>query len=277
VRPYYQLTKPGIIYGNALTAVAGFMLAAQGHSRIGLFLAMIVGLSCIIGASCVYNNYIDRDIDQHMKRTRKRALVAGTITATQALTFATVLAFAGIGLLGFFTNGLTLLIALFGMFAYIALYGIGKRKTVHGTLIGSLSGALPPVVGYVAVTGHLDVAAALLFIILIFWQMPHFYAIALFRAEDYRAAGIPVLPVVSGARITKIQVMIYVAGFAAASSLLTYYGYAGYSYLSVMLLVSLVWLWRGIRIYNSTDSVTWGRSMFFFSLIVILVWSITVQ
>ncbi len=277
MREYYQLMKPGIVYGNAMTAIAGYFLAAKGDFHLGLFLAMLVGISLIIGASCVYNNYLDRDIDKLMLRTKKRALVEGTVSPKQALLFATILAGIGVILLGGYTNMLTLLIALFGMFAYIVLYGLGKRKTVHGTLIGSLSGAIPPVVGYVAVTGHIDLAAGLLFVILICWQMPHFYAIALFRSQDYKAANIPVLPLVSGLRTTKIQIMLYAAAFTISTSLLTLSHYTGYVYLVSMSIISIMWILCGLNGFNTTDNQAWGRQMFFLSLLVITLWSILVS
>jgi protoheme IX farnesyltransferase len=274
MRDYYQLTKPGIIYGNLLTAVAGFMLAARGHIHLLLLLAMATGLAAIIGAACVYNNVIDRDIDKQMARTKTRALPAGRISVRQALIFASGLLVLGVVLLAFGTNLLTLGVALFGAFAYLVLYGFGKRKTVHGTLIGSISGAVPPVVGYLAVSEHFDVAAGLLFIILVSWQMPHFYAIALFRARDYAAAGVPVLPVVAGAAATKKQVLVYIVAFAIASSLLTFQGYTGYLYLGAIVLVSLGWILRGLTTYSKVDDAQWGRLMFKYSLLVLLLWSL---
>jgi protoheme IX farnesyltransferase len=274
MRDYYQLTKPGIIYGNLLTAVAGFMLASRGHIHLLLLLAMATGLAAIIGAACVYNNVIDRDIDKQMARTKTRALPAGRISVRQALIFASGLLVLGVVLLAFGTNLLTLGVALFGAFAYLVLYGFGKRKTVHGTLIGSISGAVPPVVGYLAVSEHFDVAAGLLFIILVSWQMPHFYAIALFRARDYAAAGVPVLPVVAGAAATKKQVLVYIVAFAIASSLLTFQGYTGYLYLGAIVLVSLGWILRGLTTYSKVDDAQWGRLMFKYSLLVLLLWSL---
>lgn len=274
MREYYQLTKPGIIYGNLLTAIAGFMLAAHGHIQLGLLLAMVTGLAAIIGSACVYNNFIDRDIDKRMARTRTRALAAGRISGRNALLFATILLCLGIVILYVGTNFLTLGAAIFGALAYLVLYGIGKRNTVHGTLIGSISGAVPPVVGYVAVAGHLDIAAGLLFLILVCWQMPHFYAIALFRVDDYAAAGVPVLPVVSGPVATKKQILVYIFAFLISSGLLTLYGYTGFVYLVVMVLLSLGWITLGLTSFRMADDALWGRQMFKYSLVVLLLWSL---
>ncbi len=277
LQSYYRLTKPGIVYGNALPATAGFLLASKGHIHIGRFVIMLLGLSYIIAASCVINNYTDRDIDKRMERTKKRALAVGTISTRNALVFAIVLGVIGSLLLGVFINILSLLLALFCMFAYLVLYGIGKRKTVHGTLIGSISGAMPPVVGYVAVTNRIDTAALLLFAVLVTWQMPHFYAIAIFRAKDYKAADIPVLPVVKGVKTTKIQIIAYVIAFLISSSLLNVYGYTGYVYLAGTLIVGAIWLVRGLRGLRASDDIIWARQMFGFSLIVLLTWSALVS
>lgn len=269
-KTYYQLTKPGIIYGNVLNATGGFLLAARGRIDFGLFLATLLGLALIIASACVFNNYIDRNIDKHMKRTKKRALVSGLVSPKIALIYGVVLGVTGTLIMAGLTNGLAALMALTGYFFYVVVYGIAKRRTVHGTVVGSISGAIPPVVGYTAVTGQFDKGALIVFLILVFWQMPHFYAIALYRLKDYGAAGIPVLPLKKGARTTKIQILVYIIGFMLAVSLLSIFGFTGYTYLFVMLTLSMMWLWRGFQGFKTTDDALWGRKMFSFSLIVIL-------
>lgn len=277
MREYYRLTKPGIIYGNTITGFAGFALASRLNFDVMLCVETLLGLAAIIAASCVFNNYVDRGIDREMARTKQRALATGAISGLSALSFGTILLVIGCVILGVYTNPITLSIALFGMFAYLVLYGLGKRLTVHGTLIGSISGAVPPVVGYVAVTNRIDTAAYLLFVVLVLWQLPHFYAIAMFRAKDYAAAGIPVLPVVQGVRATKLQIMIYIAAFIAASSLLTLFHYTGLVYLAAVIFVGLVWFVTGLSNYNGAESVAWAKKMFKMSLFVLLVWSLCVS
>lgn len=267
---YYRLAKPGIVYGNAITAAAGFFLASKRHIDIGLLLAMLAGLSLIIASACVFNNYIDRDIDKKMNRTKKRALASGGISIRSALTYASLLGLFGSLILGLFTNWLALGIALAGLFAYVVVYGVAKRRTVHGTVIGSISGAMPPVVGYAAVTNHLDGAALLLFIILVCWQMPHFYAIAMYRYKDYKAADLPVLPVKKGMAATKRQIIAYIVAFTASASLLSVFGYTGYTYRIVVIVLGIYWLYKGLAGYSTTDDAAWGRRMFFASLIVTL-------
>lgn len=268
-KDYYQLIKPGIIRGNAITATAGFLLAARGNVDIGLFWAMLGGLSFIIASACVFNNYIDRGIDKKMQRTKKRALAQGNISVISALVYGTVLGIAGVVLLTKYTNPLTLWLALFGFFAYVVLYGLAKRHTVHGTVVGSISGAIPPVVGYAAVSGSVDTASFILFLILIFWQMPHFYAIAIYRQKDYESAKIPVLPIIDGHQATKIQMLLYIAAFTLTASLLTLLGYASYIFLVVVLALGARWFWLGLGGFKVTDDDKWARKMFGFSLIVI--------
>lgn len=269
-RAYYLLTKPGIIRGNAVNAIAGFLLASTiAIFDFGVFVAMLSGLSLIIASGCVFNNYIDRDIDKKMKRTKKRALVTGDISAQNALVYATALGLAGATILGLFTNILTLVMGLMGFVFYVVVYGIGKRKTVHGTVIGSISGAIPPVVGYTSVSNTLDGGALLLFFILVLWQVPHFYAIAMYRLKDYSAAGIPVLPAVKSMSAAKIQTLIYIVAFTIACIGLTTFGYTGILYAIIMAIAGTGWFIMGLKGYNKND-IAWAHRMFGFSLIVTL-------
>jgi protoheme IX farnesyltransferase len=272
IRTYYYLTKPGIIYGNVLNATSGFLLAAIGARSlpVGLYLATIVGTSLVIAAGCVYNNYIDRHIDEHMARTKKRALVTGKIPGRTAMVYATVLVIVGFTVLAVWTNWLVVAVGALGFVDYVVLYSYAKRRSVHGTLVGSISGATPPVAGYVALTGHLDAAAIILFIMLVLWQMPHFYAIAMYRLKDYTAAGIPVLPAKKGLHHTKVQILLYVIAFTLAALALTVWGYTGYVYAVVMTVVCVGWLRLALRGFHTVDDAKWARKMFFFSLVVTL-------
>jgi protoheme IX farnesyltransferase len=272
-KTYYQLTKPGIIYGNAINTAAGFFLGAGlvHHFYTWTLLAVLAGSSLVIASGCVFNNYIDRGIDHKMARTKKRALVSGTISGPSALIYASILGVAGFAALALYTNWLTVGVGAVGYFFYIVMYSLWwKRKSMFGTIVGSVSGAVPPVAGYTAVTGHFDAAAAILFFILVFWQMPHFYAIAMYRRDEYAAAGVPVLPVKKGMHYAKIQIVLYIVAFIITASLLTVLGYTGYIYLAVMVVLGLAWLRQGLRTFHSGDDKRWGRKMFFFSLIVTL-------
>lgn len=274
IKQYYYLTKPGIIYGNSLSVIAGFFLASKGSFDLFLFLATLSGLGFVIGSACVFNNYLDREIDAKMERTKKRALASKQISVMNALIFGTILGLSGFGLLYFFTNLLTTFVAFIGFFFYVIVYTFSKRVTPHATLIGSIPGATPPVVGYTAVTNTFDLAALLLFLILVVWQMPHFYAIAIFRQKDYEKANIPALPIVKGIKRTKIETLLYIAAFLILAPLLTIFEYTGYLYLVVMLAISFLWLYRAVKGFQTTDNVLWAKKLFGFSLLVLLVFCI---
>lgn len=271
IKTYYALTKPGIIYSNVLAAVAGFLLASRGDIHFETLLGTIFGVAFVIAAACVFNNYLDRSIDKNMARTKNRALVTGRVSGLSALIYASVLTVLGFGILALTTNVLTVSIGIAAIIFYVVLYGVSKRWSVHGTVVGSISGALPPVAGYTAVTNNLDTAALLLGLIWVFWQMPHFYAIAMYRRKDYADAGIPVLPVKKGMAAAKRQIILYVIAFTFASLLMTTVGYTGWTYFIVIGIVSLGWVRLGFTGLSKGDDSKWARKMFFYSLVVMLV------
>jgi protoheme IX farnesyltransferase len=250
--------------------VAGFLLASAGHPNLALLLAVLVGTSLVIASACVFNNYIDRGIDQRMDRTKQRALASGQIKPAAALTYATVLGLIGFGVLARYTSWLVVVIGLVAFVDYVILYGISKRRSVHGTLVGSICGAAPIVAGYCAVTGRFDLGALLLFIILALWQMPHFYAIAIYRLDDYTAAGLPVLPVRQGVGVAKRQIVAYIVAFMVAVTALSVWGYASYIVAVVVTLLGLWWLRLAIGGFKVADDSRWARGVFRFSLVVLL-------
>ncbi|HWB33983.1 MAG TPA: protoheme IX farnesyltransferase [Candidatus Paceibacterota bacterium] len=190
-KAYYELTKPGIIYGNALVAAAGFFFAARGHINWLVFLAMLVGLSLVVASACVLNNIYDRDIDARMARTKNRAIVTGTISRQSAAAYALVLGLAGGILFGLYVPALALAAALAGFAVYVLFYTPLKPVSPWALFVGAIAGATPPLVGYLAVTGSLDGYAWALFIAMYLWQLPHFMAIATYRYPEYAAAGVP--------------------------------------------------------------------------------------
>ena len=276
VKTYYRLTKPGIIYGNAIPLVAGFFLASRGHYNFVILIAVAIGTSLVIGGSCVLNNYIDRDIDRLMARTKKRAFVEDTINVRLALIYAVVLILAGLGILAACTNLVTVLLGIAGVYLYVVVYGIWKRRSTWGTAVGSISGALPPVAGYTAVTGRIDGGALILFLILTFWQMPHFFAIATYRREDYARAKLPVLPVAKGIAETKRQIMIYTVLFVISTLLLTVFHYTGYVYLIIAIILGAYWLDHARKAWAAPDDNKWARKMFGRSLLVLTALSVAI-
>lgn len=266
---YYLLTKPGIIVGNLFTFAAGFLLASKGLFPIGLFLSTFIGLALIMASACVLNNYIDRDSDKKMVRTKDRPLAAGLISEQRAIFFAILLAIPGNLLLFFFTNFLTLFIANIGFFVYVVLYSFWKSRTVYGTAIGSIAGAVPPIVGYCAVSNQFDLGAFIFFMMMVLWQMPHFFSIAFNHFEDYKKAGIPVLPIYKGALRTKIHMVLYIIGFMIATSLLTLFHYTDYLFLLLTTSISFFWLALSIKGFTTKDTQFWGKQMFQVSLLAI--------
>jgi protoheme IX farnesyltransferase len=272
IKTYYSLVKPGVLYGNVITGAAGFLLASQRHVNIWLFIALSIGMTLVIASACVLNNFLDQDIDSKMARTKTRAIVAGKIKGRNAVIFSIVLGVLGVGILSFYTNPLVVAIGVVGFFDYVVLYGmLSKRLSIHGTLVGSISGAAPILAGYCAVTGRIDLGAVIVFAILFLWQMPEFYSIAIYRLKEYKAAGVPVISVIKGIEYTRMQIFFYTLAFVIATILLTIFGYTGYVYLFVMAVLGLYWLWIAVKGLHAVDSDAWARKMFHFSLIILLV------
>lgn len=278
LKHFIQITKPGIIFGNVLSVAGGFFLASKGHVDFGLFLAAMIGTSLVVASGCVFNNCIDRDIDVKMERTKNRVLVQGLVSLNMALLFATVMGVIGVGLLYTKANPLAALFAVIGFVIYVGFYSLYlKRKSVHGTLVGSLSGAMPPVIGYVAVSNSFDLAALTLLVMFSLWQMPHSYAIAIFRFNDYLAASIPVLPVKRGIRVAKLHILIYILAFLLATLMLTFGGYAGLNYLAVAAAMGMYWLYMAWTGYKAKDDVVWARKLFVFSIFTITALSVAMS
>jgi protoheme IX farnesyltransferase len=268
LRSFFSLTKPGIIFGNLITACGGFFLAEHGHFNFILFISMVVGVSLVIASGCVFNNYIDQDIDQLMYRTRNRPLVKGEVSGIAAIIFAIILGVCGLLSLYYGANLLCVIIALIGLFVYVGVYSLSlKRVSIYGTLVGSISGAVPPVIGYCAVTNSFDAGALILFLMLSLWQMPHSFAIAIYRFEDYKSANIPVLPVRKSMRFTKISMLIYTIAFGVSSLMLYIMGYASLIYLAVASIIALRWLYLSFQGFYATNDKLWARRMFLFSIL----------
>jgi heme o synthase len=231
----------------------------------------------VIACGCVINNVIDRDIDSKMVRTKQRALVVGLIKPPVAILYGLILGVVGFGILLAYINSLTAAVGAAGLFFYLGMYGYFKRRSWLGTLVGSISGAAPPVAGYTAVTAKLDGAAVILFLILVFWQMPHFYSIAIYRLKEYRAAGLPVLPAVKGIKRTKLEIFIYVVLFILATSSLYFFNYAGAIYAVIAGLLGLAWLRKAEQGFKAEDDSRWARQMFGYSLLILLALSAAIS
>jgi heme o synthase len=274
-RDFYYLTKPGIVRGNAITALAGFLFAAQRDIDPVLMIAAVLGISLVIAGACVFNNFIDKKIDRKMQRTKNRAFVTGKIRALHGLAYGLLLSVAGFGLLAAGTNMLTLIIVAIGFIDYVIIYAIFKRHSIHSTLVGAVSGSVPITAGYTAYTGRIDTAAILLFMILFTWQMPHFYAIGLMRKKDYLAAELPVLPVKSRSLDAKIQSLIYIVAFILFCVALFNNSGISTTYLVSIVVLGAYWLLTAINYFPSSDG-QWSKSVFSSSLIVLTIFSVLI-
>lgn len=258
---------------NVMTAAAGFLLASKWHINWPLFLALLFGSTLVIASACVWNNLIDRELDRKMLRTKKRALPSGKVSIRSASILAALLGALGFWIL-FYTNWLTVAIIAIAYFSYVVVYGFAKRRTIHSTLIGTVPGAASLVAGYIAVTNYLDSAAIILFLIMVAWQMAHFYAISIYRLQDYTAAGVPVMPAKKGLRSTKLQMLFYIVLFVDAAILLTIAGYTGYIYLIAVEFLGIYWIWKAVQGFRTRDNEAWARDVFKFSLVVLLALSV---
>lgn len=274
---YYQLIKPGIVRGNLITAAAGFLFASQGKVDFVLLTATLLATALIVASGCVFNNILDIGIDSSMGRTKKRPLVSGKISKPSAMIFGAILGVFAFFIFVMFVNFFAAIVAITGFVFYVVVYGYWKRKSIHGTLVGSISGAIPPVIGYVAVVGRIDLAATLLFLVLVAWQMPHFYAIGIYRISDYKDAGLPILSVVKGAYFTKLHMIVYVILFIITTSLFTLFGLTGYIYLVVIIALGLVWLFVGMKGFVAKDDNAWAKQMFSYSLYILLAFSVLIS
>ncbi|MHC0522728.1 heme o synthase, partial [Vibrio harveyi] len=236
-----------------------------------LLLTTLVGVGLVIASGCVVNNIFDRDIDQKMKRTQNRELVMGNINIDAAFVYALVLLLNGTALLFQLVNPLSAVVVLLGYVFYVFFYTMWyKRNSVYGTLVGSISGAVPPLVGYLAVANYISLEAILLFIMFCLWQMPHSYAIAMFRMQDYRDAGIPVLPVKEGITKAHRHMKAYVVAFGVVAIGLFMLGEAGYEYLAVSAAVCFMWTRVTFQKVNYNNYIQWSKVVFKVSLLVVM-------
>ncbi|AEO08242.1 heme o synthase [Buchnera aphidicola] len=276
---YLEIVKPKIVIGNLILVIGSFLFASRLFNfDIFLFVYTILGGSLVIASACVCNNVIDRDIDQKMKRTSDRVLSKNLISCQSALIFSIVLGILGIVILGLLVNYLSMFISIFGFFVYVFLYTwIYKRKSIYSTFIGSFSGSTPSMIGYVAISNKIDLCSILLFIILIFWQMSHFYSIAIFRKIDYKNANIPIFSVVKGVMTTKKHIFFYILAFTCFSSLLTFLGYLSYIFLFLFSIINFYWLFLSYCSLKKKYCSINSYQLFFCSIVVIVIFNFLIS
>ena len=232
VRDFITLSKPLIVGLLLITTYGGLVIGGKAWPSFSLTLWTLIGGALAAGGSSALNQYIDRELDKHMQRTAKRPLADGRLTDAEGLAFGLGLSLMSYYILACFVNGLAALLSLTGIIYYVILYSLWlKKATVQNIVIGGGAGAIPPMVGYAAATGHLDWTAWILFAIIFMWTPPHFWALAIVRMKDYERAGVPMLPVVRGELETRKQIFIYTIELILVTLLLPILQLAGIVYL----------------------------------------------
>jgi len=274
-KPYLYVIKPGIVLANLVCVAGGFFMASKGRIDWVVLLTVFTGISLVVASGCVFNNLIDRKIDRKMRRTCHRVLVTGRLSPRTAFFYGSFLGFCGILMLWMTSNRLCFVVVLSGFAIYTGLYSmILKRHSVYSVIVGSLAGAAPPLAAYCAVNNRFDTGALILLLVFGLWQVPHSYAIAIYRREDYAAAAIPVLPVNRGILTAKKHITGYMTAFICASLMPAIGGYTGGMYLSVATIMGVSGLGLAGSGYKASDERIWARKMFIFSILAIAVLSI---
>ena len=266
LRQFLGITKPRVVSLIVFCATIGMFLATPGMVPLGLLLSAVVGIWLVAGAAAAVNCVVERKIDAAMGRTRGRPLPRGELGSPQALVFAGAIGGTGLWMLYALVNPLTMWLTFATFIGYAVIYTILlKPATPQNIVIGGASGAMPPVLGWAAATGEVAPEALLLFLIIFAWTPPHFWALALYRTEDFAKAGLPMLPVTHGHRFTRLYVLLYTLVLFASSLLPFAYGMSGWVYLAAALLLSGVFVAYAVRLYASYSDAL-ARRTFRFSI-----------
>jgi len=269
-KEYLTLTKPGIVTLVLITTLGGAYIGSGGNLDPFLVFWTLAGTGLAAAGSAVLNMVLDRDIDSLMERTSARPLPRGVVNPFSAIVFGVFLLAVSFLLLSLFVNLISAVLAMGAAFSYVVLYTfLLKRKTPVATEVGGISGALPPVIGYAAVTGTVDLKALTLFLIMFMWQPPHFWVLALKYRDDYAKAGVPALPVARGVEITKIKTLLYTVSLLPLSLIPYMIGMAGRLYLGVAVASSI--LYAGLTLKFLFSRKEESMRLFFFSIVYIAV------
>lgn len=263
-----SVTKPGIIIGNLITLTGGSLLSLHQGFTLRAWLVSCLGMALVVASGCVFNNLIDVDIDSLMARTRDRVLVKGGISPKFIFIYGILLGLGGLIILGWALNLLSACIGFMGLFFYVVLYSLWlKRKPSWGLLVGGIAGSVPPLIGYAATMGNLSPRAWIFFLYLFLWQMPHFYAIAIYRLDDFKAASLPVLPIRKSLQYTQYAIMAYIGLLLLVLILSSLLRYFSFFYSVPALCLTLFWfIWGGLN-WRKLSAERWAKKMFFYSIL----------
>jgi len=270
VRDYYELLKPRVMQLVIFTAIVG-LFAAPGHIHPWLGFITILCIAVGAGASGALNMWYDADIDAVMKRTATRPVPAGAISPSEALYFGVGLSFASVIMLAMNVSLAAAGLLAFTIFFYVVIYSMGlKRRTPQNIVIGGAAGAFPPMISWMAVTGHVELGAVALFLLIFMWTPPHFWALALFREGDYDKAGIPMLPNVSGRAETRKQILIYALLCAPVAALPALCGMSGLIYSLGAVVLTAMFIYRALVLFRTKDAASEDKAakkLFGFSIV----------
>jgi heme o synthase len=269
VGDFFALLKPRVMSLVIFTALVGIVLAPGGlHPVLGAVALLCIAIGA--GASGALNMWYDADIDRVMSRTRTRPIPAGRITPEEAFAYGMTLSIGSVVTLGIATNWLAAGLLAFTIFFYVVVYTMWlKRSTPQNIVIGGASGALPPMIGWAAVNGTVSIESITLFAIIFMWTPPHFWALSLFKQDDYRAAGIPMLPVVAGDTVTRNQILIYSLLLAPIGLAPTLLGFAGMVYGAAAVVLGAVFLWLAFDVWRKREGAVAHKAavrLFLFSI-----------
>ena len=266
-RQYSALTKPRVVQLIVFCALIGMLLAEPGWPRWGLVAVASAGIWLVAAAAAAFNCLVEQQIDRRMARTAWRPTAKGELTTSQALVFSTLLCAAGCALLAMAVNPLTMWLTLATFVGYAIVYTVVlKPLTPQNIVIGGASGAMPPVLGWAAMTGEVGAESLILCLIIFLWTPPHFWALALYRTEDYRKSGLPMLPVTHGSEFTRFQILLYTFLLMAACLMPYALGMSSWLYLIVALVLSVGFIYYAVRLMREYSDAL-ARTTFRFSLI----------
>lgn len=269
-REYLQLTKPRVVALLVFCAVIGMFLAVPGIPPWRALVFGTLGIWMASGSAAAFNHLIDERIDKLMARTARRPLATGALSVRQVLVFAVLLGIASMLVLGLLVNTLTAVLTFGGLIGYALVYtAYLKRATPQNIVIGGLAGAIPPVLGWTAVTGHLHAFALQLCLIIFVWTPPHFWALAIFRREDYARAQVPMLPVTHGVTYTRWHVLLYTVLLVVVTLLPALTGYTGLVYLGGAAVLDAVFLYYAVRLMNPPDEY-FAMRVFHYSIVYLM-------